>query len=273
VIRGGLGGVGARGGLGSIDASPPGRDWPKLLRSKDSGAAYANDSTRFHFAGQTGHDIYNSANYLPFGLVGFNNFYGKSTGAGEFLYAVPEWFPVSGTIKRLAWVCDNGVSGLARAQLHIYNASVVGSAIAAFAGWPYPGNLLVSGTEYLIATQGIEVRSAWRLMHDLVSLRVDAGTLLWFVVRGNTNMCGGGGAGLALNNFAVHPFSGYTFGATSHSADNGSAVCGWIHSHTFASGPAAIATFPQTNPLAMPCGVRIDGIGAVPTVAYGFAAD
>jgi hypothetical protein len=274
-VSGGGGGTGRRGGMAGQDNPAQGSgDWWKVLRAKDPGGAFVASSTRFHFAGLDSHENQGHATHVPWGLTSLSQGY-NAAGYGasnDWMWAIPEWFPVAGTIRRLAWLCDVSLQTAARLQLHLYRNTTVGSAVAAYEGWPYPGELLASSDEYVnpSGASGTLLRAGVRIQHSEVSLHVDARTLLWFVLRANAPFCiGGSGSGIHTN--AVAPWMGWTFGPTSTGVDQGSNGCGWYHLHTYASGAAGVATFPQTAPLVIKCGVQ--SYTGVPGIAYGFAAD
>ena len=248
MIRGGLAGRGSRGGRGAIDgeAAAPGRDWWRLLYPKDAGGTFVASSTRVRFAGVTN----GSPGDATSGLGVASNYAGVGAGADR-MFAIPEWFPVAGRIKRIctfAQPATLSVSG--RMQLHIYSSGVCETA-GAFQGWPYPAQLRASGTLFQPALEGAAVLpSPYNVYDSLIDLAVDAQTLLWFVLRCNTNYFSGTKWGLARG--LMPGWIGFTVGGATQSVDAATLGCGFFHSHTWADGAAA--TFPQTSPSVIPCG-------------------
>jgi hypothetical protein len=263
MLRGGIGGAGARGGLGSIDQSAAGKDWPRLLRPKDAGATFAANSTRIRFAGVS------QAAHASTGEYSATTAYAGLTTLDRY-FAIPEWFPVAGNLKRICWFEQQAsATGSARCQLHIYSAGTCSA--SGFVGFPYPGNLVQSGTLYQPALQGASLgASGWYVYDSLIDFRVRAQTLLWFVLRCNASEFSSPGK-WALSRATMPAWLGGTIGnASGQSSDIGTLGYGYHHTHTFTDGAAS--AFPQTAPGIMPGGFFSTTID-VPAIGYGFAAD
>jgi hypothetical protein len=263
MLRGGLGGVGARGGLGSIDQPPAGKDWWRLLRPKDAAATFAANSTRVRWAGvsQAGHTVS--------GEYGSTAGYAGITTLDRY-FAIPEWFPVAGYIKRICHFEQQASAVVnARVQLHVYSASVCSA--SGFVGFPYPGNRLLSGTLFQPATQGAALgATGWFVYDSLVDMRVDAQTLLWFVLRCNASEFTSASK-WSLSRAMMPAWLGGTVGnAAGQANDILTQGYGYHHTHTFTDGAAA--AFPQTAPAIMPGGFMSTTLD-VPAIGYGFAAD
>lgn len=267
-MSGGNAGVGGRGGdSAKTPEFPPSLDWWRIMRPFDAGGAFAAQSTRLLFAGQALNAGSNG------GSVGWTtntpgNRYGF-VGAGDFMFAVPEWFPVEGRLKRLTWLGSGALNVAGRLQLHVYANTFLAS--GAFAGYPYPGARLASGDIFLPATGGVELSpGGLRAMDTLLDTGVEGQTLLWFVLRANTELLGAGNHG-ALYHMAVVPWMGQTFGNPAGIANDAlTAGCGWVHATTFNDG--APATFPTASPSHLRCG-NAGASATIPAIGYGFASE
>jgi hypothetical protein len=266
MLRGGLAGIGARGGLGSIDAAAvtPSKDWSRMLWPTDPGGTFVAQSTRVRFAGMNTA----SAGDVTGGIGSTGSYSDAGTGSDRY-FALPEWFPIAGTIKRInsfAFRAALAVAG--KFQLHVYSAGVCSA--AGFVGWPYPGSLLGSGTEWTnpTATGQSLTPSSWHVYDTEMSLHVDAQTMVWFVLRCNSAHLQG--SKLSLYRGLMLPWTGVTIGASSGTTDMRSMACGWYHSTTYTNG--VDQTFPQTSPSLMKCGHDLT-TAEIPAIGFGFAPD
>jgi hypothetical protein len=227
-------------------------DWYKSLRVQDAGAsAFVGETTRIQFA---------SMEYKGTGSI-FTSTGAYGQAAVDQYLAVPEYFPEAGAIRRVVtFAFRNSLLVAGRMQLHIYSAGTCGH--ASFLGWPYPDQLLWTGTLWSPATQGslISLPGIGNYAYEnLVNIAVEAGTLLWFVLRGNDSFFAG-------SKFAILPtnmtnWMGFQIGSADPSSTGG---CGWVHTHTFNNG--ADQTFPSSAPSVLTLTASV----GMPALGFGF---
>lgn len=239
---------------------PTGLDYPRAMRPGDAGAAFVTNVTRMQFAGHT--NIAPGDQGSGIGIAGAS----YSFSATDRYFAVPEYFPRAGAIRRLAFFAAKAsFIGGSRFQQHVYSSGVC--ATSPFEGYPYPDQLLLSGAIFDPFVSGINM-PAWgfAIFEDLVNLSVEAGSFLWFVTRHNTNsMSAASKCGIAEG--SMPPWMGFRMGASDPNATCG---CGWTHAHTFNSGAAQ--TFPQSAPVVIPSGASVSGPN-IPAIGFGFQQD
>jgi hypothetical protein len=250
-----------RTGSTGIEIGAGARDYWRMLYPKDPGGAYVASTTRIRWAGM------HHAGQAP--VIGSATALQGTVGTDRY-YAIAEWFPVAGTLKRLGFFLQKASQQVAgRTQLHIYTAGVC-TTVGNFLGWPYPGTLALSGTLWAMTVSGTAVGALWTCYEDLVSYAIPAQTLLWFVYRANTQAAGAGDK-LTISRDSQAPWMGYTAGGATSAADNLTAGCGYIHAHTFASGAAT--TFPSSAPAILNASSNLSSFFDIPAIGYGFAPD
>jgi hypothetical protein len=249
-----------------IKANPGGGggvSW-RSVRPRDQGGAFFTSQTRVNFAG---------LNHVA--TSGYYNgaanpaFFGNGTlGASTWAFAVPEFFHQAGNVVRLLNFGTGGMSGLGNCRLGIYANGSLASGV--LAGSPYPGQLLASGAAFNSASGGIAVGGGGRIYETLLSLGVEEGDVLWFILF--LDQFGRNGTQAALYNRAVPPFLGQTLGAATANLDI--ATTGIGYQHVIASNPFTGALpdpFPQSAPIVVVNGA--DGTAAaIPAIGFGFQA-
>lgn len=242
---------------------PPasGLDWPRALRPQDAGATFVSATTRVQFAGYERMGPGTST-----AGIGLAFTYSGAGFASDFYFAIPEYFPRSGAIRRMTFFAGQaGFNANARIQLHLYSSGFCN--VSPFIGFPYPDQLLLSGTEFAPLSSGVAIPPSTLFVYDtLTNYHVDGGSVVWFVMRmnglGNT-----GGQKTALMRGCFSSWMGFTLGSSDPNATGGT---GFYHAHTYAGGAAQ--TFPQTTPLVIPVGTTTTTTD-VPAIGYGFQAD
>jgi hypothetical protein len=237
---------------------PPagGADWYRSFRSQDAGAAFVGQSTRIQFA---------TANAIGLGLTTATIY--AAAAAADRYFAMPEYFPRAGSIRRLSWFCQRAtMNASSRAQMHVYSDGRCGH--ASFLDWPYPDQLLLSGTLFnAVTSEGALAGNNMFVYDSLTDYHVDAGTMLWFVLRLN-QVANASGSKLSIGRQGMANWMGFTIGSVS--TDDRTGGCGWHQSHTFTDGAAQ--TFPESGPVIIPCGNDVSTTD-VPALAFGFEAD
>jgi hypothetical protein len=266
VSGGGSSGSGRRGGNAAIDevAASRARDYPRLFRPFDSGAAFSANASRIRFAGTqvpvAGDTGTGYATATSFGGFGFGN---------DRYFAIPDWFPRSGTIKRLSYFLQrSGLQVAARFQLHVYSNGTCPTA-GNFLGFPYPDRLLLSGTAWTNPTaQGVLLGPTFHIYDSLTSYALADQTPVWFVLRCNLDFLSSGSKWALARSILPH-WTGLTIGnAAGQANDVLTQGYGWTHTTTYTNG--ADSTFPSSAPALLPGGSNaVDA----PAIGYGFAQD
>lgn len=245
-----------RVGSTAAGATPPSSASVDLrgFRSKDQGGAFSSGSTRVHVAGYAN----TGGRFAAQSVASL-----QGIGAGQMLYAIPEYFPRGGIVNRLV-IRTNGAVGSAgspRVRMGVHADGVLSS--GSLTGSPYAAarlgqsasiDMWAGGPDQILETVGL-------------SIAVAAGTHVWFSVMFNAD---------AVTNqhtipaFAfLYPVQGFTFDVgTTIASDAQKGGVGWRHAVTYGTTEDIPDPFPQSSPV-----ILTDpgaGVNQFPVIGYGF---
>lgn len=262
MLRGGLAGLGARGGLGAKDGDEPaGSVSLRGFRSKDQGGAFSNGATRVHIAGL---HVVGEADLAALSPLPCQNIQGG--GSGEMLILIPEYFERGGWIRRLVTRTNGGTGsdGTPLLKMGVWTSGTLGS--GTLSGTPYPDERMAQSSDLALLPGGN------RLLETVVAAPVDPGTYVWFGLVVNADAAANAHVIWGLRRNALYPIHGFTCnvgGPTTIAQDSLSFSVGFRHAITYETSEDLPNPCPSSAPALLNAGGAVDTIN-LPAIGYGF---